>query len=313
MTEKGEKILVIIASVFLAAALCVMWYIRKNTSTEDFTESTEEYAEGEQESRGSEESCFISIDGTEADIIIPLPNHGTKDTLRVEESLKDMTLEVILQDVEEEYYLEHKVQGNKEKIAQVSYRYGNKESELVFVLKDIYTADVQIKEDSVLLRLCNPAEQYDRMVVLEGGSWEREVLDSLEKKDIKGLSEGDVVTANRLRADFFVSMSVDTWASEDEIIIYYNDDYYIPKFDSRHFAELLQEAFAKRYGSGNVRIERTEEGELAEATMPAVMIECRLGVPDAGEPGETDREKINAENGMIVADVLTRQYQEVEE
>ena len=312
MTEKGEKILVIIASVFLAAALCVMGYIRKNTSAEDFTESTEEYTEREQEFQDGKESCFVSIDGTEADIIIPLPGNGAKDTLRVEENLKDMTLEVVLQDVEEEYYLEHKVRGNEEKIAQVFYRYGNKESELVFVLKDIYTADVQIKEDSVSLRLCNPAEQYDRMVVLEGG-WEREVFDSLERKNIKGLSEGDVVTANRLRADFFVSMSLDTWASEDEIIIYYNDDYYIPEFDSRHFAELLQEAPEERYGSGNVRIERTEEGELAEATMPAVEIECRIGMPDAGEPGKTDREKINEENGMIVADVLTRQYQEVEE
>lgn len=313
MTEKGEKILIIVTSVFLVGALCVMGYIRKHTSAEDFTESTGEYAEGAQETQDSEESYFVSIDGTEADIVIPLPNNGAKDTLRVEESLKDMTLEVILQDVEEDYYLEHKVQGNREKIAQVSYRYGSKESELVFVLKDIYAADVQVKEDTILLKLGNPAEQYDRMVVLEGRCWEKEVFDSLEKKEIKGLSEGDVMTANRLRADFFVSMSVDTWASEDEIIIYYNDDYYMPEFDSRHFAELLQAAFEERYGNGSVSVERTGEGELTEAMVPAVMIECHLGMPDAGEPGKTDREKINAENGMIVADVLIKQYQEMEE
>lgn len=313
MTEKGEKVLAIVAAVFLAAAVCVMGYISKNADAEDFTENTGEYAEGLQESQGNEESYFVSIDGTEADIVIPLPGNGAKDTFRIEESLKDMTLEVILQDVEEQYYLEHKIQGNEEKISQVSYRQGKKESELIFVLKDIYTADVQIKGDSVFLRLCNPAEQYDRLVVVEGDCWEKEVFDSLEKMDIKGLANGDMMTANSLRADFFVSMSVDTWASGDEITIYYNDDYYIPEFDSRRFAELLKEAFGKRYGSGNVSIEKMEEGKLSEAMVPSVLIECRIEMPDAGAPDETDRKKINAENGMLVADVLMKQYQEMEE
>lgn len=313
MTEKGEKILAAVAAVFLIAAVCVMGYISKNANAEDFAENTGEYEEGLQESQGNEESYFVSIDGTEADIVIPLPGNGAKDTFRIEESPKDMTLEVILQDVEEQYYLEHKIQGNEEKISQVSYRQGRKESELVFVLKDIYTADVEIKGDSVVLRLRNPAEQYDRLVVMEGDCWEKEVFDSLEKKDIKGLANGDMMTANSLRADFFVSMSVDTWASEDQITIYYNDDYYIPKFDSRYFAELLEEAFGKRYGSGNVRVERMDEGELSEAMVPSVLIECRMEMPDAGAPGEADREKINAENGMLVADVLIKQYQEMEE
>lgn len=312
MTEKGEKLLAAVAAVFLAAAVCVMGYISKNADAEDFAENMGEYGEDLQESQGSEESYFVSIDGTEADIVIPLPGNVEADTFRIEESLKDLTLEVILQDVEEQYYLEHKIQGNEEKISQVSYLQGKKESELVFVLKDIYTADVQIKGNSAFLRLYNPAEQYDRLVVLEGSCWEEEVLDSLGKKDVKGLVNGDMMTANRLRADFFVSMSVDTWASGDQIIIYYNDDYYIPEFDSRHFAELLKDAFGKRYGSGNVSVERMKEGELSEAIVPSVLIECRLEMPDAGEPGKTEWKKINAENGMLVADVLLKQYQEME-
>lgn len=312
MSEKGEKIVVIVAAVFLAVALCVMGYIRKNAGTKELAESALEYGDDIKESQGVEESYFVSIDGAESDIVIPLPGNVTKDTVRIEEDLKEMTMEIVLQDVEEGYYLEHKIQGNEGKIAQVFYRQGKRESELVFVLKDIYTADMEIKGDFISLRLSNPAEQYDRLVVLEGGCWEKEVFESLGKKDIKGLSNGDVAAANRLRADYFVSMSVDTWASEDHITIYYNDDYYIPEFDSRRFAELLEDAFAMRYGNGSVSLEKMEEGELAEAMVPSVMIECRIGMADAGEPGEADREKINTENGMLVADVLIKQYQEME-
>lgn len=309
MTEKGEKILTAAAVAFLLLALFIMGYVRIFTEYDNAGEQTE----AEAASESIQEEYFVEVEGMETDIVIPLPDSQAKGSFQIEESLKDKTLEIVLQDVDEDYYYEHKVQGNGEKISQIRYQQRSKESSLLFVLEDIYIADVQVEGDAVWIKLQNPVEQYDRLVVLEGDCWEKSVTDRLETEDIKGLLTGDVATANALRSDFFISMSVETVAAEESIIIYYNDDYYIPEFDSRDLAELLEAKFADRYGKQNVIIEKAEDGDLAETMLPAVKVVCRMGALKEGETLAAARESFNKENGMLIADVLIGQYQEMEE
>lgn len=309
MTEKGEKVLVFGAVVFLALALVTMFYARKSFENE----SPDEKDEADLAVESIQEEYFVAIEGKEADIMIPLPDSGADEPFRIEESLKDKTLEIFLQDAEEDYYYQHKVQGNERKISQVRYQQGNKESSLKFTLKDIYITDVQVKGEALYITFEEPARQWDRLVVLEGDCWEEAVTDQLEKQKIMGLVSGDVHTANELRTDFYLFMSVETAAEKEHITIYYNDDYFIPEFDSRNLAELLEAEFAERYGEQNVTVEKTEEGQLGEAMMPAVRIVCRMSAPDEGVPRDEAIESFNQENGMLIAEALIKRYQEMEE
>lgn len=309
MTEMGEKVLVFGTVVFLVLSLATMFYARKSFGNESLEEESEEDSAVE----SIQEEYFVAIEGKEADIIIPLPDTEAEEPFRIEESLKDKTLEIFLQDAEEDYYYKHKVQGNERKISQVRYQQGNKESSLKFVLKDIYITDVQVKGEAVYLTFEDPASQWDRLVVLEGDCWEEDVTGQLEKQNIKGLVSGDVHTANELRTDFYLFMSVEAVAEKEHITIYYNDDYFIPEFDSRTLAELLEEKFAEQYGEQNVAVEKTEEWELGEAMVPAVRVVCSMSAPDEGEPREAAIERFNQENGMLVAEALIERYQEMEE
>lgn len=308
MTEKGEKVLVFGTVVFLVLALATMFYVRRSFGNEGMEE-----AEADASVESIQEEYFVAIEGKEADIIIPLPDMEDEETFRIEESLKDKTLEIFLQNAEEDYYYKYKVQGNERKISQVRYQQGNKESSLKFTLKDVYVTDVQVKDEAVYLTFKEPASQYERLVVLEGDCWEGAVTDRLEKQNIKGLVSGDIYTANELRTDFYLFMSVEAGAEKEHISIYYNDDYFIPEFDSKSLAEILEAEFAEQYGQQNVTVERTEEWELGEAMVPAVRVVCTMCAPDEGEPGETAIESFNQKNGMLIADALIKRYQEMEE
>ncbi len=308
MTEKEERILTTCIVIFLMIAMIFMYVMRNSYGIENMREESEADL-----TESIQEDYFVAIEDKEADIIIPLPDREADEPFYIEESLKDKTLEIFLKDAKEDYYYEHKVQGNERKISQVRYQQGDKESSLKFTLKDIYVTDAQIKGNAVYLKLQKPAELWDRLVVLEGGCFEEDVLTRLEKKDIKGLLNGDVSTANELKTDFYLFMSMETAAEKEHINIYYNDDYFIPEFDSRSLAELLEAEFVKVYGEENVHIEKTEKWELGEAMMPAVRVVCTMSTSDEGEPGEAAVQSFNRKNGMLIAETLISKYQEMEE
>jgi len=308
MTEKEESFLTTCIVIFLMIAMGFMYVMRNSYGTENMREESEA-----DPAESIHEDYFVAIEDKEADIIIPLPDRETEEPFYIEESLKDKTLEIFLEGAKEDYYYEHKVQGNERKISQVRYQQGEKESSLKFTLKDIYVTDAQIKGNALYLKLQKPTEQWDRLVVLEGGCFEEDVLNRLEKEDIKGLLNGDIYTANELKTDFYLFMSVETAAEKDHINIYYNDDYYIPEFDSRSLAELLETEFVKVYGKENVHIEKTDKWELGEAMMPAVRVVCTMSTSDEGEPGEAAVQSFNQENGMLIAETLIGKYQEMEE
>ncbi|MGN0133005.1 MAG: hypothetical protein ACI4AA_11235 [Lachnospiraceae bacterium] len=313
MTENGEKILIRITAVFLILAVAAMGYIRS-------LQRAEAGSAEENWTLGIREECFEAISGKEADIIIPLPETGSEQ-FRVEENLKDRMLTVVLENVEEDYYQQYKIRGNEEKISQVLCRQNGGETELQFILNDIYEADIQVKENELHLKLESPSEQWDKIVVLEGDNWNEEAVDRLEENGIKGLMSGDIKTANELRADFYLSLSIEySYADEQrrqdgsaaEIVIYYNDDYFIPDFDSRAYAEMLQRYLAEEYGAENIRLVKSTEWDLADAMIPAVKIICQWeNGTAAGEESETGLQKKDL--SVSVAEAIILRYEEMDE
>lgn len=321
MTEKGEKLLVRLAFAFLVIAFAVMGYIRslERTGAENAKEAM---------AAGIVAEGFEAIGREDADIVIPLPDERS-DGYYVEEDLTNKKLKVVLEGVREEYFYQNPIKGNEEKISQVLYRQNLGETQLQFILNDIYETDVRVRGNELCLTLENPAEQWDKIVVLDGKGWDEEAVECLEAQGVKGLVSGDVRTANELRADFFLSLAVDEVsgsgqqgageASDRGITIYYNDDYFIPDFDSKAYAEALQQYLASDYGGENVRIMKTTEWDLDDAMLPAVKIVCVPGAEgktvgsDEAER-ETDREEVDLEHIAVSAAKATLlQYQEMEE
>lgn len=323
MTENGEKVLVRLAAVFLMIAVAVMGYIRS------LYRSGEESAK-EAMAAGLGAEGFEAIGREDADIIIPLPD-AEEDGFHVEEDLKDKKLKVVLVGSQEDYFYQNKIKGNEEKISQVLYRQNAGKTELQFILNDIYEADIRVKGSELYLTLENPAEQWDTIAVLEGTGWSEEAVACLEAQGIKGLVSGDIGTANELRADFFLLLSVEEpWdngtqsapdASDTGITIYYNDDYFIPDCDSKSYAEALRQYLAKECGEENVRIAKTTEWDLDDAMIPAVKIVCRPGAAIGTVGADEAVTDIHTEGGtfgeekiaVLAAKATVLLYQEMEE
>ncbi len=306
MTEKGEKILIAVAACFLVVSLVVMGYIMIFHKGE----SENRVASTESEER-IEAEYFVAMDGKEWDIVIPTPYQEANDLFRVEENLKDRTIEIVMSGLEEDYYYDHQVQGNEEKISQVRYQQDEDETRLRFVLKDIYVTETRQMGGEICLRLENPTDSYEHLLVVDGFSDDSK-FDDLEKQKVKCLLNGNVTVANDVRADYFISLSVEATSEQNQITIYYNDDFFIPDFDSKSLAELLEAGLAQIYGSDCVKSVKTDNHGLAEAMLPAVKIVGKVNVPP-----ETDmRERLASfGNGIenVVITVMTEQYQETEE
>jgi hypothetical protein len=296
MTEKEEKILILVAAVFLVCALITMGYVIKcGTGVVPVSDEQPELSESENVA----EAYFESTESTEADIIIDLQGQDETAQYQIEENLKEQTIEIVIQDIDEDYYYQHKIEGNVYKILQVAYHQNKRESTLKFALQNVYMADTWIQDGRLYIKLENPMEKYDRIVVLEGGAWTQEELDTLESAGIKGLVTGDATTANALRADALISLSTEGVKDEEPIYIYYNDDYFIPSFNSRNLADELMEVLADSYGEKQVVLVKSEEEELVDAMVPAVLVSC-------SKLKETEVEN-------LIINVLLEQYQEMEE
>lgn len=305
MTEKGEKLLIAVTACFLVISLLVMGYIMIFHKGE----SDNRIADTENEER-IEAEYFVSMTGKEWDIVIPTPYQESNNLFDIEENLKERTVEIIIYGLEEDYYYEHQVQGNEEKISQVRYQQDEDETRLRFALKDIYITEVRQTGGEICLRLENPVERYEHLVVFDGFTDSTKFSD-LEKLNVKGLTNGDVMTANDVRADYFISLSVETTLEDNQIIIYYNDDFFIPDFDSKSLAELLEQGLAQVYGSDCVKVLKTDNHGLAEAMLPAVKIVGKVNVPP-----ETDMRESLASFGSSIENVvingITEKYQETE-
>lgn len=305
MTEKGEKLLIAVTACFLVISLLVMGYIMIFHKGESDNRIAD-IGNGER----IEAEYFVSMTGKEWDIVIPTPYQESNNLFDIEENLKEHTVEIIIYGLEKDYYYSHQVQGNEEKISQVRYQQDKDETRLRFALKDTYITEIRQTGGEICLRLENPVERYDHLVVFDGFTDSTKVSD-LEKLNVKGLINGDVMTANDVRADYFISLSVETTLEDNRITIYYNDDFFIPDFDSKSLAELLEQGLAQVYGSDCVKVLKTDNHGLAEAMLPAVKIVGKVNVPP-----ETDmRESLTSFGSSIenvVINAITEKYQETE-
>ncbi|MCH5281958.1 MAG: hypothetical protein J1E61_10870 [Lachnospiraceae bacterium] len=303
MSEKGEKLLYMAASVFLILSVSVMVFVNRGAEageTDEGTEITEPIRE----------AYFEAVDGNEGDIIIPLPEGEAGTQYHIEEKIGAMELEVILGPVEEEFFHQNKIRGNEDKIRQVLCLHEKEKTSLVFNLRHIYESEAAIQDGMLYLKLEDPVNQYDRIVVLAGesGAWQEEAKNRLQEKKIKGFSSGDVAMANELHADFFVGFEQEPVRrgeggeipAVNMITICYNDDYFIPDFDSGDLAAFLYEYYSQET-DWEIRLVKSSDPELLEAMIPGVKVVYNLTESTGDSPQ------------LLAVDALIGKYEEMEE
>lgn len=296
MSEKGEKLLYVAAFIFLILSVSVMIFINRGVETGEV-----EIAEEAEIIEPIREAYFEAVDGREGDIIIPLPAGEGDDRYHIEERMGAMELEVTLDPVEEEFFHQNKIRGNEEKIRQVLCLHEKEKTSLVFDLRHIYESEAVIRDGMLYLKLEDPVNHYDKIVVLggESGTWQQEAKDRLQEENIKGFPSGDITMANQLHADFFIGFEKET-AAVDVVTICYNDDYFIPDFDSGDLAAFLYEYYS-RETDWEIRLVKSSDPQLSEAMIPGVKVVYSLTETAGDDPR------------LLAVNALIGKYEEMEE
>lgn len=305
MSERGEKLLYVAACIFLILSVSVMVFVNRGAEA-----GKVETAEGAEITEPIREAYFEAVDGREGDIIIPLPGGEADALYHIEERMGAMELEITLGPVEEEFFHQNKIRGNEEKIRQVLCLHEKEKTSLVFDLRHIYESEAVIQDGLLYLKLVDPTNHYDKIVVLggESGTWQEEAKDRLQEEKIKGFTSGDVSMANQLHADFFVGFAKEPVRQDggedvsavNVVTICYNDDYFIPDFDSSDLAAFLYEYYSQET-DWEIRLVKSSDPELREAMIPGVKVVYSLTESTKDSPQ------------LLVVDALIDKYEEMEE
>lgn len=277
MTEKGEKLLILAAGIFLLAAIAVMVFVYQ-LDEGDFVTVREGSGLLEEAAR---EEYFEASAGEDADIIIPLPEAG-EGQFHIEDSSGRKKLTIVLEGVDEEFFYGHKIKGNEEKISRIQFAKEGESTSLIFSFYHVYDAQARVEGNEIRISLSSPAAGAERIVVLDGvsESCEEEVEDRLSSHQIKGILNGDIAAANELRAECFVFLEKRNVSympggnGPVEVTIYYNDDYFIPEFDSRSLAEIFSGYYNEFHSEWKINLEKSDDLDLMSAMVPAVRIIC---------------------------------------
>lgn len=241
-------------------------------------------------------------------LCIPLPEGSKAEEITIENHYMDQELYVLIQNVQESFYAEHALMGNRTGVEAGFYHETEDGVALVFELTQVYEYRTVFENNELYISFLNPREIYNRIVVIDpscggldrgeegNGVIEKELTLQIAKKlkekldeskikayytrmdDVNPAAEQRVALANEVKADMYIEISVD---SREEEAVYgvstvYNDQYFIPGFGSVELADLLERELASEIKTKALGLEKaSEESKLRYATVPAA--EVRVG------------------------------------
>ena len=259
--------------------------------------------------------------------MIPLPEG--EGQFHIEEGAAGKKLTVKLDEVEEDFFARNKIRGNEEKISRIQLIKEQEATSLIFTFYHIYEADASLEEGEVHLRLISPMAGNEKIIVVDGLSedFRKEVEQAFEPCEIKAVFNGDIKAANELRAECFVSMEQERTAvygaggygtrgntrrPQTEIVIYYNDDYFIPEFDSRSLAEIFQGYYNEFHDEWTVVLVKSDAFDLKDAMVPAVKIVYRVPYMTSEETAESESPEGESVESLTI-NALLLQFGGIEE
>ncbi len=241
-------------------------------------------------------------------LCIPLPEGSKAEEITIENHYMEQELYVLIQNVQESFYAEHALMGNRTGVEAGFYHETEDGVALIFNLAQVYEYRTVFENNELYISFLNPREIYNQIVVIDpscggldrgrvgNGITEKELTLQIAKKlkekldeskikayytrmdDVNPAAEQRVALANEVKADMYIEISVD---SREEEAVYgvstiYNDQYFIPGFGSVELADLLERELASEIKTKALGLERaSDESVLRYATVPAA--EVRVG------------------------------------
>lgn len=261
----------------------------------------------EKTSEGQKNSLTFRLGDADTSYLrVPLPEGCKAEDIVIENHYMDKQLWLMIQKVEENFYFNNVISGNREMIAQGTFDVMQEGVKLNFQLTGIYECRTILENDNLYISFLTPKEMYDRIVVIDpacGGMEMGHVGAGLLEKDInlqiarklkEKLDGGDIkayytrmddvnpseeeriALGNETRADMYIRIQVN--ATEDTSVYgtetVYNGHYFIPGFGSVELADYLErEVVTGIKGKAHGLIEAgAADYTIKNATIPAAAI-----------------------------------------
>lgn len=239
---------------------------------------------------------------------VPLPENCRAEDIVIENHYMDKELCIIVKGVEEKFYAENAISGNRDKVNQGLYENTAEGTRLTFKLSGIFECRTILENNDLYIDFSGPRENYDRIVVIDpacGGDntgviaeellekdinlgVAKKLKEKLDKTDIKAYytrmddvnpSEDDrAELANETKADMYIRIQVD---SNENSSVYgttavYNGDYFIPGFGSIELADALEREVVTSIKGKALGLSEAEAGDYAlrNVTVPAAAMKA---------------------------------------
>lgn len=239
-------------------------------------------------------------------ILIPIPESVSADTVLVENKYETYTLNIKIASVDEAYFRDNRLSGNSELVEDVYYGYENESAIFHIKLNQLYESVVSYESGELLLYLKRPQEVYDKIVMLDAASIDKEttaevseekvdewilditrrIKEQLEASNIKTYCTRrdniDIGTERReqlvaqVNPDILVSFGSNIGKGQENngLRMIYNGTYFIPNFDSGTLAGVLAKEVAKSIQNTEITLEEAAADTtlIYQATVPAVQL-----------------------------------------
>ena len=278
MTKKYNRLLFVYSSILGIVAMVVMIAYciqRGGKNVEEVSQNQADVLREDSLKTIVELDAIYERKQTNSEYLcIPLGDETKENQISVENNLMKQTLTINIEKLKPDYFYEHKLSGNIEKVQGIAYDSNSRDTCLVIKYKEILEYESTFENGCLYIGFMSPREKYDKILVIDpahGGDESGICIENLVEKDLtldialrlkKLLDETDIKVyytrlsdenktmeqiinlANSTKADMFLSIHgalEETDTSIYGITSYYNETFFLPNFSSSDFAYLVEE------------------------------------------------------------------------
>lgn len=312
MTKKFNRLLFIYSSILgsLAMAAMIAYCVHAGGRNVEDVSGTQATVMVEDNSKNVVElDAIYEKDQTNSEYLcIPLGGDTKENQISLENNLMKQTLIINIEKLKPDYFYEHKLSGNIEKVQEIAYDSNSKNTSLIIKYKDMLEYESTFENGCLYIGFITPREKYDKILVIDpayGGDENGICVENLVEKDLtlditlrlKKLLDGTdikvyytrlsdenktkeqiIQLVNGTKADMFLSIQ-GAWDETDSnmygITTYYNETFFIPDFSSSDFAYLVEENVTKSASANALGLVAGEEHMylVKSARVPVALIE----------------------------------------
>lgn len=333
--------------IFFFCSMSVIIYMSKNkvVTIEGVAQDEVNDATVAKEAREGEEKSLVFQLG-EADssyLRIPLPAGCKAEDIVIENHYMNKELWLLIPNVEEEFYAENVISGNREMIKKGTFDIVDKGIALNFQLTGIFECRTILENENLYISFLTPGEMYDKIVVIDpayggndtgissNGLTEKDITLQIARKlkakldetdikayytrmdDVNSPNKDRIALGNETKADMYIRIEVNE--SEDTAVYgtqaVYNGDYFIPGFGNIELADNLEREVTTSVKGKALGLAEAEEEDivLRQLTVPAAAIKVGY-LSNAQEAILLGREEYTEKIAAGIFNAITKIYEE---